>query len=70
MEMAYRDCSMRIQGKAVITTDEPQHWKTRFLPMRKGADQLCSNCEANHRLCFRYTNSTMSLLLKSEISSF
>ena len=36
----------------------------------KGADQLPSNCEADQRLCFRYTDSTISLLLKSEISSF
>ena len=36
----------------------------------KGADQLRSNCEADQRLCFRYTDSAISLLLKSEISSF
>ena len=28
----------------------------------KGADQLCSNCEADQRLCFRYTDSTNPLL--------
>ena len=28
----------------------------------KGADQLCSNCEADQRLCFRYTDSTTSVL--------
>ena len=27
----------------------------------KGADQLRSNCEADQRLCFRYTDSTLSL---------
>ena len=36
----------------------------------KGADQLRGNREADQRLCFRYTDSTISLLLKSEISSF
>ena len=36
----------------------------------KGADQLRSNCEADQRLCFRYSDSTIPLLLKSEISSF
>ena len=36
----------------------------------KGADQLRSNCEADQRLCFRYTDSTTPLLPKSEISSF
>ena len=36
----------------------------------KGADQLRGNREADQRLCFRYTDSTIPLLLKSEISSF
>ena len=36
----------------------------------KGADQLCGNREADQRLCFRYTDSKISLFLKSEISSF
>ena len=36
----------------------------------KGADQLRGNREADQRLCFRYTESTLPLLLKSEISSF
>ena len=35
----------------------------------KGADQLRGNREADQRLCFRYTDSTISLLPKSEISS-
>ena len=29
----------------------------------KGADQLRSNCEADQCLCFRYTDSTISLFL-------
>ena len=33
-------------------------------------DQLRSNCEADQRLCFRYSDSTVPRLLKSEISSF
>ena len=36
----------------------------------KGADQLCSDCEADQHLCFRYLDSTISLLRKSEISNF
>ena len=35
----------------------------------KGADQLRGNREADQHLCFRYTDSTISLLLKSGISS-
>ena len=36
----------------------------------KGADQLRGNREADQRLCFRYSDSTITLLLKSKISSF
>ena len=36
----------------------------------KDADQLRGNREADQRLCFRYTDSTIPLLPKSKISSF
>ena len=36
----------------------------------KGADQLCSNCTADQRLCFRFTDSTIHLFHKSGISMF
>ena len=36
----------------------------------KAADQLRGKREADQRLCFRYTDSTIPLLSKSEISSF
>ena len=48
----------RLLGKPTICIGE-----------NKGADQLRSNREADQRLCFRYTDSTIPLLLKSEISS-
>ena len=35
----------------------------------KDADQLLGNREADQRLCFYYTDSTIPLLSKSEISS-
>ena len=35
----------------------------------KDADQLRGNREADQRLCFRYMDSTITLLPKSEISS-
>ena len=35
----------------------------------KDADQLRNNCTADQRLCFRYMDSTIPLLPKSEISS-
>ena len=51
---------------------EPRREKTRFFAYAKtkGADQLRSNCEADQRLCFRHSDSIISLLPKSEISSF
>ena len=36
----------------------------------KDADQLRGNREADQRICFRYMDSTIPLLHKSEISSF
>ena len=36
----------------------------------KGADQLRGNREADQRLCFRNSDSTIPSLLNSEISSF
>ena len=35
----------------------------------KATDQLCGYRTADQRLCFRYTDSTIPLLPKSEISS-
>ena len=43
---------------------------TNCIGENKDADQLRGNREADQRLCFRYSDSTIPLLLKSEISSF
>ena len=43
---------------------------TICLGENKEADQLRGNRKADQRLCFRYSDSTIRLLLKSEISSF
>ena len=40
-----------------------------LLGENKGADQFRSNCKADQRHCFRYTDSTIPLLSKSKISS-
>ena len=42
---------------------------TICLGENKGADQLRNNCEADQRLCFRYTDSTIHLLSQSKISN-
>ena len=49
----------RLMGKPTICIGE-----------NKDADQLRGNREADQRLCFRYSDSTITLLRKSEISSF
>ena len=49
----------RLVGKPTICIGE-----------NKGADQLRGDREADQRFCFRYSDSTFPLLLKSEISSF
>ena len=50
---------------------EPRREKTSFFHIceNKDADQLRGDREADQRLCFRYTDSTIPLLPKSEISS-
>ena len=49
---------------------EPRCEKTGFcICENKDADQLRGNREADQRLCFRYTDGTIPLLPKSEISS-
>ena len=35
----------------------------------KGADQLCSNCEADQCLCFRRADHTIPLISESNMSS-
>ena len=48
----------------------PMEKPTICIGENKDADQLRGNREADQRLCFRYKDSTIPLLLKSEISSF
>ena len=40
--------------------------QTIYICENKDADQLRGNLEADQRLCFHYTDSTLPLLLKSE----
>ena len=49
----------RLMGKPTICIGE-----------NKDADQLRGNHEADQRLCFRYLDGIIPLLLKAEISSF
>ena len=55
---------------SLVMNHEPRHEKTGFcICENRDADQLRGNREADQRLCFRYTDSTIPLLPKSEISS-
>ena len=36
----------------------------------KGVDELCSNCTADQRFCFRYMDSISPFVFKYETSSF
>ena len=69
--------ALLLSNSAVLKAEQPDHYKSRIvrkpdfcLGENKGADQLRGNREADQRLCFRYLDSTIPLLLKSEISSF
>ena len=53
-----------------LSSNEPRHKKTNILHMRKQRRRSAlGNHEADQRLCFRYIDSTIPLLSKSEISS-
>ena len=67
------------ETKVVISIEDINPLEDLSLIMRKpafcicenkDADQLRGNREADQRLCFRYTDSTIPLLPKSEIASF
>ena len=53
-----------------IQLSRPMGKPTICIGENKGADQLRSNCEADQRLCFRYTDSTIPLLPKYKIPCF
>ena len=48
----------------------PMRKPTICIGENKDADQLRGNREADQRLCFRYSDSTIPPLLNSKISSF
>ena len=53
----------------VIDTSHVTRKSTFYICENKDADQLRGNREADQRLCFRYIDSAIPLLSKSEISS-
>ena len=62
--------SAAYRGRGREASNEPCHEKTTFcICENKDTDELHGNREADHRLCFRYTDSTIPLLPKCKISS-
>ena len=62
---------MAANGQALLTyLSRPMGKPTICIGENKGADQLHGNRKADQQLCFRYSDSTIPLLLKSKISSF
>ena len=72
-ERVVKQATYSIQSSASdskINLSRPMAKPTICIGENKDADQLRGNLEADQRLCFRYSDSTIPLLLKSEISSF
>ena len=70
-EMVKEDSAKDVSKGTNNMLYEPRYEKTSFLHIceNKDADQLRSNSEADQRLCFRYTDSTIPLLPTSNMSS-
>ena len=58
-QFVHRKHLSRLMGKPTI-----------YICENKGADQLRGNREADQRLCFRYSDTTIPPLLNSKISNF
>ena len=82
MTLTCSTCNRQLRARIGLVSHQRTHQRTRTQEMshlmgkpticiceNKGADQLRSNCEADQRLCFRYTDSTIPLLSKSRSSS-
>ena len=70
--LTFFNCAYAATGCLICRTDacpiKPRHEKICFcICVNKGADQLRGNRTADQRNCFRYINSTVPRLLKSEI---
>ena len=57
------------QSNEILNVSRVMRKPTFCICENKDADQLRGNREADQRLCFRYIDSTIPLLSKSEISS-
>ena len=62
-------CKSLPANKYTINPYEPRCGKTGFAYAKQRRKSAARSCAADQRLCFLYTDSTMPLLPKSEISS-
>ena len=62
--------TLKVVPWAVYDLSRPMGKPAICIGENKGADQLRGDREADQRLCFRHSDSTVPLLLKSEISRF
>ena len=72
VDVAALHCSEKINTSYCYTNKDVSRLMrkpTICICENKDADQLRGNSEADQRLCFHYSDSTIPLLLKSEISS-
>ena len=72
--VAQREALARQQASSALHVHVPEMSQcirktTKCFGENTGADQLRGNREADQRLCFRYTDSTIPLLLKYKVSS-
>ena len=58
------------QSKEIIQMSRVMRKPAFYTCKKKGTDQLHGNWAADDRLCFRYIDSTITELLKSDISSY
>ena len=70
IDVRYRKLVGLSDDVSCVQMSHPMGKPTICIGENKGADQLRGTRDADQRLCFRYTDSTIPLLLKSEISSF
>ena len=64
-----KDHSIKTHSRSETELSHVMRKPTLCICENKDADQLHGNSEADQRLCFRYIDSTIPLLPKSEISS-
>ena len=76
-DQIFKDLEVRMETWFLCSTRQTGYYMSHAIRKstfciceNKGTDQLCSNCTADPRLCFRYKDSAIPPLSKSKICSF